>query len=687
MLPQQPFPQQQLPMPSHLRPQGPAHSFPKHAYPHSQGNTALPNSTQHSQSQNAMGRSLNTNHTGHIQPFAQSANTIPVRQGNQGQLSSELLPRAPEPIERQGNVVEQQTESASGKLSKNFKDSDAGSGSANELKSEKETDLKPIEGEDPHSVKTLGPNATSLENGDSGIKNLGNESGGEMPGVQDDRNERSAVPGNETQECAPQKTETKLSESETDKLYSDGTCAPRPPGPDNPAPAVSQTDGSLGAGIGSFAQPSHPAPFPDQSQHQQQMINYRPGVTQQRTSAPMASHLPHPGVPNQPHTAGNLSDLQGNHGSAPGPLGSLSHPQSLGPLGPNNQVHEPPFHAGASNFSRFGGPQFGAPPGGQTTNLLPHAPEGFGLQDERFKPFQNIDRREFENDLKNFPRLPLDAEPVSKFGKFSSGPHEAGKNLLGFHDDANRKSGSTLHPGYHGLGPGYGRHHMDGMAPRSPVSEYPEMSSRRFGPLSAGLVSKPGVDDFDGRAAGRFGESVGIPDAFRDSRFPHLPGHLPRDEFDGFGNFRMGEHPRSGDFMGHDDFAGHFRRGEHLGPHNFPRHLQVRESVGFGAHPGHLRAVELGGSRNFESFSKGNRPGHPQLGEPGFRSSFSLSGFPNEAGFLTVECCLPQMLIIVFVHLLFLSSRSKDVQVEFMECGSFWGNIVIVVFFVNLLQY
>ena len=110
-----------------------------------------------------------------------------------------------------------------------------------------------------------------------------------------------------------------------------------------------------------------------------------------------------------------------------------------------------------------------------------------------------------------------------------------------------------------------------------------------------------------------------------------------RDDFDGFGNFRMGEYPRSGDFVGQDEFAGHFRRGEHLGPHNFPRHLQHGEPIGFGAHPGHMRAVELDGFRSFESFSKGGRPGHPQLGEPGFRSSFSLTGFPNDAGFLTVK--------------------------------------------------
>lgn len=636
-IPQQPFAQHQMPMPSHSRPQGPAHSFPKHAYPQSQGNTALSISILHSQSPNATGRPLVPNHAGHPQPFAQSANAIPVRPGkngagyplenqkllvgtnNQVQLPSELQSRAPESIERQCDVVEQQTASASGKVS----------GSANELKSEKvETDLKPIEignkqnSEDPHSLKSLVPNANALENGDSMDKNLGmgeaaesnwksssgNKSGDAMHGVQNDSNEHS-VQGNEYQDGHPPKTDTKLPESETDNLHND----------DNPAP-VSQSNGD-------FAQLSHSSNFTDQSKHHQPMINYGPPSVQQRPSAMVASQLPHPTVPNQPHISEHSSALVRNHGSA----------HALGPPRPFNQVHEPPFHAGAPNLSRPGGHQFGASlPGdmhGQMRgNLPPHAAEGYGLQDERFKPFhvpsqQNIDRREFDDDLKKFSRLPLDAEPVSKFGNHSFGAHEAGKRPVGIHDDVIKKSGSTFHPDYLGPGPGYGRHHMDGMDPRSPVSEYAEMSSRRFGPHS-GSLGKFGIDDFDGRVAHRFGD-------IRDSRFPHLPSHLHRDEFDGFGNFRMGEHPRGGDFIGQDEFAGHFRRGEHLGPHNFPRHLQLGEPIGFGAHPGHMRAVELGGFRSFESLSKGNRSGHPQLGEPGFRSSFSLPGFPNDAGFLT----------------------------------------------------
>ena len=712
-LPQQPFAQHQMPMPSHLRPQGPAHTFPRHAYPPSQGNPALLNSTQHSQSQNAVGRPLIPNHAAQIQPFAQSANNIPARPGqtgashlpenqnmlvganNQVQLSSDLQSRAPEAIERQGDVIEQQTNSASGKLGKNFKDFDTVTGSANELKSERvKTDMKPIEvgnkqnGEDPNYLKTSGPNVNSLENGDSVSKSVGkgevaeitrqplsgNISGDTISSVQNNSNEHSAVKGNENQDGRLLKMETKkVSESETDQLHNDDTRTSRPHGADNPAPAVSQTHGSQGPGIGEyrgmqsggFAQPSHPASSVDHGKQHQPMTNYGPAAIQQRSSAMLASQMLRPAVPNEPLPSGHSSTLVRNHGPAPAPHlgqptmfkqlqgsdipfgtpGQNFQPQSLGPPGPYNQGQEPPFYAGASNLSRTGGPQFGAPPprdmhGGMTTNLPPHAPEDFGLRDERFNSFtipgqQNFDRREFEDDLKKFPRLPLDAEPLSKFGNHPLGPHEVGKRPVGFHDDAIKKSGATLHPGYLGLGPGYGRHHVDGMASRSPGSEYAEMPHHRLGPLSGGLISKAGMDDFDGRAACHFGESVGI--AFRDSRFPHPPGHLHRDEFEGFGNFRIGEHPRSGDFIGQDEFAGPFQRGEHFGPHNFPRQLHPGEPLGFGAHPGHMRAVELGGSRSFESFGKGNRPGHPQLGEPGFRSSFSLPGFPNDAGFLPVK--------------------------------------------------
>ena len=137
--------------------------------------------------------------------------------------NNQVQSRAPEPIERQGDVTEQQTDSASGKLGKN------------ELKSEKETRLKPTEvgskqnSEDPHSVKTLGLNVNAFENGDTLNKNVGKGEASESTKVQHDSNEHSVVHGNEIQGGPPLKTETIPSESETDKLHSDDTRTPQPP--------------------------------------------------------------------------------------------------------------------------------------------------------------------------------------------------------------------------------------------------------------------------------------------------------------------------------------------------------------------------------------------------------------------------------------------------------------------------
>ncbi|XP_028788064.1 uncharacterized protein LOC114744049 [Neltuma alba] len=185
---------------------------------------------------------------------------------------------------------------------------------------------------------------------------------------------------------------------------------------------------------------------------------------------------------------------------------------------------------------------------------------------------------------------------------------------------------------YLGIGSRHGMHHMDGPTSRSPIGEHAEMYLGRAGVHSVGIASKSSVYDFDGRDPRHFGDSFGS--AFRDSRFSNLPSHFHRGEFEGPGSMRVGEHPR-GEFIGQDDFTGHFRRGDRLGPHNMPRHLPFGEPLGFGAPAGHVRAAELGGRHSFESFNRGNRSGHPRLGEPGFRSSFSFPGFPNDGGLIT----------------------------------------------------
>ncbi|KAI5437081.1 hypothetical protein KIW84_023269 [Lathyrus oleraceus] len=224
----------------------------------------------------------------------------------------------------------------------------------------------------------------------------------------------------------------------------------------------------------------------------------------------------HPTGPNQPLSAANSSALLRNHGAAP----ALHSGQALNSM---DNFHPTMFKQPTGSDAQFNIPDRNFQP-------QPHGPPtGPYNQDERFKSFQipsqrNIDRREFEDDLKKFPRHPLDAEPDSKYGNYSLGPHEAGKRPVGFHDDAIKKPNSNLHSGHLGPGPGYGIHPMDGMAPRSPGSEYTDMPSRRFGPLSGGLISKSGIDDFDGRTASHFVDSVG--NAFRDGRFPHPPSRM-----------------------------------------------------------------------------------------------------------------------------------------------------------------
>ena len=308
----------------------------------------------------------------------------------------------------------------------------------------------------------------------------------------------------------------------------------------------------------------------------------------------------------------------------------------------------------------------GQPSGLMRSNGLPglESSSTHGLRDDRFKPFPDersnsfqpgrhvTDRGEFEDDLKQFPRPSrLDAEPVPKFGSYSSRPHDMGPHGLNYDsglkldagagsarsrflppfDGGERPVGlsdsSNIHPDFLGPVTGYARHHMDGLAHRSPVREYPGIS-RGFG----GLPGPMGPDDFDGRESRRFGDPTGK--SFHESRFPILPSHLRRGEFEGPGKLRMSEHIRSGDLIGLD---GHLRRGEHLGPHNLPGHLRLGEPIGFGDYPGHPRMGELAGLGNFEPFGAGNRPGHPRFGEPGFRSSFSLQGFPNDAGIDTVK--------------------------------------------------
>ncbi|KAK4254900.1 hypothetical protein QN277_007976 [Acacia crassicarpa] len=652
---QQPMPPQssvqQLPMPSHLRPQGPATSFPEHAQTHPQrpANVALSHNSQSNQPQNAVGRPVMPNHTMLSQPFAQTANASLVRPmhagaghlhgnlnmmvglNNQVQVSSEFLSGASDPYSKQGALTEKKSDSASGIPGKSVKDMDKMPASESEVKIEKDIKQDEIgneqKGEGVQPVQTTGMNNGALENGSVLNKNavkeeaagstwqpvIGDKSGDTAPGVLNNTvNEHSGLKDKEIQQ------------------NDDRSTSNLPLDADNSASAVAQTFGTpQGAGVN-----DHGNITP--------LGHGQSGGSQLSCPAPFAD--------------------QGKYGSSAG----QGFPTHSGGIPSRQNQGQAPFHPGASNLPSVGShvrPQFGTGDmhGGTTANLPPHAsesyphhrpgylngPHGLGSNEERFKAF---------------PAPHADAEPISKYGGHSIGPHNRGSHGLNnssgypagaatsrffpppyslndvrerpvaFHDDAMVKSDTAHRSDYLGIGSRHGLHHMDGLTSRSPVGEHAEIYLGRAGVHSVGIASKSSIYDFDGRDPRHFGDSFGP--AFRDGRFSHLPSHFHRGEFEGPGSLRIGEHPR-GEFIGQDDFTGHFRRGDHLGPHKMPRHLPLREPLGFGAHAGHVQSAELGGPQSFESFIRGSRSGHPRLGEPGFRSSFSLPGFPNDGGLLT----------------------------------------------------
>ncbi|KAJ4838633.1 hypothetical protein Tsubulata_027263 [Turnera subulata] len=295
------------------------------------------------------------------------------------------------------------------------------------------------------------------------------------------------------------------------------------------------------------------------------------------------------------------------------------------------------------------------------------------FRDEHLNPFPQhparraIDRGEFEADLKHFPKPShLGPEPVPKFGNhflpsrpLHKGPHALGVDLaprpldkgsrsiaydsgltreplggpapsrffppfhrddtvhsndtverpVGFHANAvGRLDSSRTRPEFLGAFYGHGRHPMDDLAPRSPGSDYPGIPPRGFIPLS-------GADNVDGRESRQFGDPIS---SFRDSRFPVLPSYL----HEGPGNLQMGEH-LSGDLFPQDGRPVHLRRGEHFGPRNMPGHLRLAEPGGFGSYSIHAPMGELPARGDFNA---------QRFGEPGFRSNFSLKGFPSDGG-------------------------------------------------------
>ncbi|KAG5515182.1 hypothetical protein RHGRI_036277 [Rhododendron griersonianum] len=396
------------------------------------------------------------------------------------------------------------------------------------------------------------------------------------------------------------------------------------------------------------------------------------------------SHVPppHAGLPRMSQGEPPSSFIMGRappHGTE----GQLSQQPPINTIGSDNfSKQRPRYLDGGQPDSQLIGSSDRAPFGqshGIDSNAV-RMKEGAGIDSsapvgfrgERFKhpteeglsrfptePAWRNDRGEFAEDLKQFPRHPhFDTEPPSKFGNYHSssrfndrdplvkaphgGNYDAGLQLDpgaggprflplfrpgGPNDarpvgpDGNIGRADSAHPDFLGPVPGFGRHHMDRPTPRSPGREYPGFPPRDFGGLSGFSRNQSGMDDIDGpRPFGGGPRTFNFPpdpagNSFHENRFPLLPGHLRRGEFDG-----------------PDILPSHLRRGEFLGPRNLPGHSRFGEPAGFGGFTGHSRMGELDGPGNFlrhqpfgEPFGS-NNSGHPRLGEPGFRSSYSATG-------------------------------------------------------------
>ncbi|GMH11180.1 hypothetical protein Nepgr_013021 [Nepenthes gracilis] len=220
---------------------------------------------------------------------------------------------------------------------------------------------------------------------------------------------------------------------------------------------------------------------------------------------------------------------------------------------------------------------------------------------------------------------------------------------LGFHDDnLGRADLNRSHLDFPEPVPEFGRRHVNSLTPRSPGRDYAGLPSRGFGNFTGGEIEGNESRSFGGGSKPFDLSSDPLGKAMHENRFPAPPGHLQGSELDRPGNLPMGNHPgvgppvnhsRAGDVIFHDVLPGHLRRGEHFGPRN----TDLGEGTGFGSFVSHGRIGDRPMAGNFpshlpvgESF-RGDRVGHPRLGEPGFRSSYTLPRYAHDSGFLPVE--------------------------------------------------
>ncbi|KAB2038377.1 hypothetical protein ES319_D03G140900v1 [Gossypium barbadense] len=679
---QNPFVQQQQSLQSQLLPPGPPWSFqqPLHAYPQPQQNVAGLHAVQPYQRPNLAGRPLTPNHGLQSQPYPLSAPGMLVKPlqlgvnqlssyqnnmlGTNNQSGLTLQPMSEVPGDHGTlNVVEQEADLSSQGIAKkeaNVLDvaSSLGANMVNPNTSKYNADLKSI---DEKPAGDVGDNTSGFDistkliqesrwtdlvlNRDTLSKNMAK---GEA--IEDQKDVVNGEHKVEEKANLGEEQNGKMLK-ERNKSQDEGT-AKGPAGNElTGIPPCSQVQ------PGSFLQPSHSVPVVDQGILQPLQLPYGSNSNQQKpaASATLQAHPPGlpsyaqaPGLPpNQvrPQASGQTSVPPENFASSFG-----RGPSSYGPQGPYNQGPA----SGAPRMPRSETlvcPAFGTPSYGPEAHLVQQRSASmldYHADSERLKPRQDEhlnpypldhvhpagDRGQFDEDLKLFSRpSQLDTEPVPKYGSYFSssrpldrGPHGFAKDMgpwaheketrgLSFDpmigsghprffppyhpDDAGERSvglpEDTLgRPEFLGTVPGYGRRCMDGFVSRSPGREYSGVSSHRF-------EGYPG-DEIDGK----------------ECRFNGFPGHIHRGGFESSGH--MAEH------FGPDIRPPHFRRGEHFGRNNLPGQLQMEGPIGFGDFSSHEQMGEFDGPGNFRQ---------PRLGEPGFRSSYSLPEFPNDGGIYT----------------------------------------------------
>ncbi|OAY77197.1 hypothetical protein ACMD2_06126 [Ananas comosus] len=290
---------------------------------------------------------------------------------------------------------------------------------------------------------------------------------------------------------------------------------------------------------------------------------------------------------------------------------------------------EPPFIQPGMNKVN-GVPDKGPLAGGMHGSGFPD--ERFkGAADEHLRPFpvdparRNVNRREFEEDLKQFPRpAHLDNESSPNFDSYISPRsldrgHEQFGPMRPLHP---KHSGTSFPAGVSGSEPHhmdfgerhravgfqedfgrkpdpseFNRNRMDGLPPlRSPGGEFGGLPPSRFG-----FGNQSRLNDFDVREPRGFGE--------RSKAFNH-----PSDSASSM--FHDGNRRNSLD--GSDVLHPPFHPGDSFGSRNFPSTLRDGDRF-HGSEP-----TGFGGYNNIS--------GRMRAGDPGFVGNYSRHGFSNEAG-------------------------------------------------------